>query len=86
MMWDVDRYPQNGEQTEATRLEIPHTTPEAPEVIALDWGKDMIAASSDDCATRIWQSNPVVSSQLMLKGQVREEWSGVDGSGQTVED
>ena len=84
MTWDVNRQPQSGEDVEASRLEIPHTSTEAPEVIALDWGKNMIAASSDDCATRIWQSNPAISSQL--KSQSSEEWSGVDRSTLGIKD
>lgn len=83
MMWDVNRQPQNGEEVEASRLQIPHTSPEAPEVIALDWGKNMIVASTDDCATRIWQSDPVISSQLKLEGLASQGWSGLDRSGLT---
>ncbi|GMK54186.1 hypothetical protein CspeluHIS016_0107720 [Cutaneotrichosporon spelunceum] len=37
----------------ATRLAIP--TMSTPEVIAVDWGKDMLSASSDDGVTRIWR-------------------------------
>lgn len=82
MMWDVDRQPQGGEEVEARRLVIPHTSAESPEVIALDWGKNMIAASSDDCATRIWQSNLAISSQL--SSQPSEEWSGVARGGLAI--
>lgn len=76
MIWDVNHQPQRlGGEIEARRLEIPRTTTETPEVIALDWGRDMMAASSDDCATRIWRSNLVVANQL--RGQPSDEWSGV---------
>lgn len=82
MMWDVNRKPESGEEVEARRLEILHTSTEAPEVIALDWGRDMIAASSDDCATRIWHSNSAISSQLV--GHPSEQWSGVARSSMAV--
>lgn len=75
MMWDVHGQPQSDGDVEATRLQIPHSSAESPEVIAVDWGKDMIAASSDDCTTRIWHSDLAISSQIA--GAPSAEWSGV---------
>nr|XP_018266336.1 uncharacterized protein I303_00311 [Kwoniella dejecticola CBS 10117]OBR88494.1 hypothetical protein I303_00311 [Kwoniella dejecticola CBS 10117] len=47
------------------------------EVGAVDWGKDMLAASSDDLATRIWRSNREAAKWLRDDPvTASEEWGG----------
>ncbi|CAK9784097.1 WD40 repeat-like protein [Cutaneotrichosporon oleaginosum] len=52
MTWDTD-YARHTSTICATRLAVPSVP--TPEVIAVDWGKDMLSASSDDGVTRIWR-------------------------------
>ncbi|KAK8844587.1 hypothetical protein IAR55_006434 [Kwoniella newhampshirensis] len=47
------------------------------EVCAMDWGKDMIAATSDDLATRVWRENRQAAKWLRDDPNVaRQEWAG----------
>lgn len=73
MLWDVGQHARG--DVEARRMDIPRTVSDTPEVIALDWGKDMIAASADDCSTRIWHED--VPTARQLRGLASDEWSGV---------
>ncbi|OCF30834.1 hypothetical protein I316_07557 [Kwoniella heveanensis BCC8398] len=47
------------------------------EVCAVDWGKDMLAASADDLATRIWRSNRDAAGWLKENpAAANQEWVG----------
>ncbi|WVR03240.1 hypothetical protein IAU60_000231 [Kwoniella sp. DSM 27419] len=47
------------------------------EVCAVDWGRDMLAASSDDLATRIWRSNRDAARWLKQDPPAAgEQWAG----------
>nr|XP_031859866.1 uncharacterized protein CI109_004714 [Kwoniella shandongensis]KAA5526938.1 hypothetical protein CI109_004714 [Kwoniella shandongensis] len=47
------------------------------EVCAVDWGKDMVAGTSDDLATRVWRENPQAAKWLKADPHAaKEEWAG----------
>ncbi|WVQ94312.1 hypothetical protein IAU59_001391 [Kwoniella sp. CBS 9459] len=80
MTWDT-RSP-SGQDDKATRLGMGMggvVWPEGKEreVCAVDWGKDMLAASSDDLATRIWRSNRDAARWLKDDpAAASQEWVG----------
>ncbi|WVW81447.1 hypothetical protein I302_103441 [Kwoniella bestiolae CBS 10118] len=78
MTWDTRA--KDGSQ--ATRLGLGMGGVQWPEgkereVGAVDWGRDMLAASSDDLATRIWRSNRDAAKWLRDDPiKASEEWCG----------
>ncbi|WVQ84543.1 hypothetical protein IAT38_006697 [Cryptococcus sp. DSM 104549] len=80
MTWDTQA---RGEETQkATRLGLGMGGVGWPEhkdreICAVDWGKDMVAASADDLATRIWRENRVAARYLKEDPMAAsEEWIG----------
>ncbi|WVF66701.1 hypothetical protein IAT40_001443 [Kwoniella sp. CBS 6097] len=80
MTWDTKS--PTGRDDQATRLGMGMggvVWPEGKEreVCAVDWGKDMLAASSDDLATRIWRSNRDAARWLKQDpAAASQEWVG----------
>ncbi|WWC67141.1 uncharacterized protein I206_101048 [Kwoniella pini CBS 10737] len=78
MTWDT----LNRNTDKATRMTLGEGGVQWPvgkerEVGAVDWGKDMLAASSDDLATRIWRSNRDAAKWLKDDPiKASEEWGG----------
>lgn len=47
------------------------------EVCAVEWGKDILAATSDGSLTRIWRSEPEIAKQIAGNpGAYADEWAG----------
>ncbi|ORX41309.1 hypothetical protein BD324DRAFT_648180 [Kockovaella imperatae] len=47
------------------------------EMNAVDWGHDMIAACTDDAATRIWRRDDVTALKLKNEPEsMTQEWAG----------
>ncbi|KAL1408905.1 multisubstrate pseudouridine synthase 7 [Vanrija albida] len=77
MVWDTG----SGNTTvTGSRLPFPkqHSSSQEPEAIAVDWGRDILAASSDDCTTRLWRSNSEIAAALTSTHRGTESgWSGI---------
>ncbi|KAK6904991.1 hypothetical protein I203_105810 [Kwoniella mangroviensis CBS 8507] len=78
MSWDTHQK----DGSNATRLALGMGGVQWPEgkereVGAVDWGKDMLAAASDDLATRLWRSDRDVARWLKDDpNKASEEWCG----------